>query len=146
MIAARALINVRGWSRTRAAVWAVCAALALVGPNLSPSGVFAAESQVNSRSPDLVRAMQKRACLVVDQLIPPLADKSLNRGGYVYECEALPTGEMFTLIGKLHVKGTGGPTQAQFLGTLKPTPGDGMEDWTLCTLSFNGAPVDLPAC
>ena len=146
MIADRPRTNAKETSRTRAVVWTICAGLALVGANLVPSGVFAAESQVSSRSPDIVRAMQQRACQAVDQMIPKLADESLNRGGYVYECEALPTGEAFTLIGKLHIKGTGGPTQAQFLGTLKPAPGDGIEDWTLCTLSFNGKPVDLPAC
>ena len=146
MIAASARVNARGWSPARAFVWAVCAGLALVGTNLLHPGVFAADSQAIANTADRVRAMQQRACKAVDLLIPPLADKSLNRGGYVYECEALPNGEALTVIGKLHVKGSGGPTQAQFLGTIKPTPGDGIEDWTLCTLSFNGELVDLPAC
>lgn len=126
---------------SRAIIWMICAGVALAGLVLPPL-----QAADNPRSPDQVRAMQQRACEAINQVIFALAAEALKRAGHIYECEALPEGETFALIGKLHVQGSGGPTQAQLLGTIKPTPGDGIEDWTLCTLYLNGEMVDLPGC
>jgi hypothetical protein len=146
MIAVGAKIVAKGKTRNGTAVRTVCCGIALTSLILTSLGASAAESGASPSAADRVRAMQKQACEAISQLIITPVEENLKRAGYVYECEALPAGEVFTLIGKLHVSGSGGPTQAQFLGTLKPASADNTEDWTLCALSLNGAPVEVPSC
>ena len=89
---------------------------------------------------------RSKACEAVDQLILEPLDKALGRGGFMFECEAIPAGEMLTVFGRLLVSGTGGPTQARFQGSIKPSLEGNLKDWTLCQLSINNEQVDLPEC
>tara|TARA_R110000868_G_scaffold172240_2_gene408069 strand:- start:1969 stop:2370 length:402 start_codon:yes stop_codon:yes gene_type:complete len=105
---------------------------------------LAADDSPPPQTEDQLRRAQ--ACEVIDQVISAPLDEALGRGGFMYQCEAIPDGDTLTVFGRLQVAGTGGPTQAQFLGTVKPAPSGRAEDWTLCTLTINNEDVGLPGC
>ncbi len=92
------------------------------------------------------QAMRALACKAADQIIQAPLQETLGRGGFLYECEALPSGNVFILQGRLQVSGTGGPTQAQYYGRIKPALDGRPENWTFCALTINGLEAKVQGC
>ncbi|MBY0510781.1 MAG: hypothetical protein K2P94_11620 [Rhodospirillaceae bacterium] len=92
------------------------------------------------------QAMRALACKAADQIIQDPLQQTLGRGGFLYECDALPSGNVFIVTGRLQVGGSGGPTQAQYYGRIKPALDGRLANWTFCTLTINGLEAKVPGC
>jgi len=109
-------------------------------------GLVPGEAAQEAGKPADLQAMRAPGCEAADQIMQAPLEQTIGREGFLYECEALPADGLFTVYGRLQVRGTGGPTQAQYFGKIKPAPSGRPQDWTFCELSFNGKKADLPEC
>jgi hypothetical protein len=92
------------------------------------------------------QALRALACEAADQIIQDPLDQTLGRGGVLLECHATPSGNVFIVEGRALVRGTGGPTQAQYSGLIKPALDGRPENWTFCALTINGLEAKVPGC